>query len=286
MLKSVLVAFDGSDPARAALDYGCWLATLFAGKIYTTHVIELPGEIPIGSAMVPGTMEMLSTVPTLTSTVDLEQYHQERREEAERMLGDACRQASGWGVPCQTRCELGFPFEKLKSQAESVDLLALGKFSLAAGKPPRLGRLAEPLARQVPQPVLLAAEPYSVPTEIVLVYNGGEQSHHALTLGAEIARLGNLPLRLLTLADSTEEQRHFAETATRYLADHGAPSHAHEGLAAGEGIEHALPARVGPADALVIMGAFGGSRLRQWLAGDPSLSLMRELPNPFIICSH
>ena len=286
MLKSVLVAFDPSDPSRAALDHACWLASLFEGKIYLTHVIELPGELPIGSAMVPGTMEMLSTVPTMSGMVDLDQYHQERREDVERMLGEACRRVSAWNLACEWRHELGFPVEKIKSQAESVDLLVLGKFSRPEGTPPRLGRHAGALARQVRQPVLLAARPHEVPPEIILVYNGGEQSHGALSLGAEISRLGGLPLRLLVLSDNPEEEAHFTRTASRYLTDHGA-SHANESLTGVDGVDRSLPERLGdrPA-ALVIMGAYRGSRLVQWLSGDSTLSLIRELDNPIILCSH
>ncbi len=286
MLKSVLVGLSASESARSALDYACWLASLFDGKIYLTHVIELPGEVPIGSAMVPGTMEMLSTVPTVGNAIDLEIFLTEHREAADRMLTEGCRHVGQWKLACETRCEIGFPVEKIRSQAESVDLLALGKYSLSEGKPSRLGRLAEPLARQVPQPVLLAAAPFKQPSEIVLVYNGGEQSHRVLTLGAEIARLARLPLRLLTLAGDAEQDRQFVETASRYLSDHGA-SFAQESLTSSEAVERSLQARMAEqADALVIMGAFSGSWLMQWLSGNPTLSLIRDLENPIIVCSH
>ncbi|MEN6624760.1 MAG: universal stress protein [Candidatus Sumerlaeia bacterium] len=285
MLRSILVAYDPSDAARAALDHACYFASLFGGKIYVTHVVEIAGAIPIGTAMIPGTMEMLAAVPTMGAGGELEKEQQERREEAARFLEEACRAVQRRGIACEVRCESGFPLDKIKAQAESVDLLAIGKFG-PGGEQPRIGRLAEPVARCVPQPVLLASPGFQAPSEIILIYNGGEKSHRALTLGAEIALQGKIPLRLITLADTPDEDARLAECATRYLSDHGA-AFSHESVSSAESIDQGLRARISQTPAaLVIMGAFHGTRLLQWLTGHPTLSLIRDLPNPIIVCSH
>lgn len=283
MLKSILVAYDASEPARAALEHACWLASLSRGKIYIMHVVEIPGAIPIGTAMIPGTMEMMTAMPTLAP--EMEREHQERRREAMAFLEDACRVAGREGVACEIRCESGFPFDKIKEHAESVDMLAIGKFG-RLDEQARIGRLAEPVARNVPEPVLLASPGFRPPDELILIHNGGEQSHRALTLGAEIALQAKIPLTLITLAETAEEDARLADCATRYLHDHDA-EFTHESLTSSEPIDNALKKRIAqnPA-ALVIMGAFQGTRLLEWLAGHPTLSLIRDLPNPIIVCSH
>ncbi|MCE5229502.1 universal stress protein [bacterium] len=285
MLKSVLVAYDNSEPARAALQYACYLASLFSGKVYVTHVVEMLGSIPIATAMVPGTMEMMAPVPTLDATEEYEQKMQELRDEADLFMKDACRAVGKWGLACEVRCEAGFPLDKIKGLAESVDLLALGKYG-PLDEQPHVGRLAGPVARQIPQPVLLASPGYTKPEELILVYSGGERSHHALTLGAEIATQGNIPLKLITLAETPDDDARIRECASRYLSDHNAPF-THESMKSAEGIETALRNRLAQSpSALVIMAAFKGTRLIEWLAGHPTLSLIRELQNPMILCSH
>lgn len=285
MLKSILVAYDASEPARAALEHACYLASLSSGKVYITHVVELPGSIPIATAMMPGTMEMMTPVPTLGATEEFEKETQQLRDEAGRFLEDACRIVGKWGLACEPRCEVGFPLDKIKAQAESVDLLALGKYG-PAEEAAHFGRLAEPIARQVPQPVLLASPDYKQPEELILIYSGGERSHHALTLGAEIATQGNIPLKLITLAETAEDNVRICECASRYLHDHNA-TFTHESMKSTEGVDAALEKRIARSPAaLVIMAAFRGTRLREWLAGHPTLSLIRELPNPIIVCSH
>ncbi len=285
MVKSILVAYDLSPAARAAFDAACWLATLFGGKLYLSHIIELPAEPPVGAAMIPGTMEMLTAVPTLTTTLEFQQYHDERRREAERLLAEACAEATRRAIACETRCDVGFPLDQLTEQARSVDLLAIGKFGHPEERP-HVGRLAEPVARYIPQPVLMASPPFTTPGQIVLVYNGGDQARTALALAAELARFAAVPLSLILIAETEEHAERLRACASRYLADHGAVF-TQESLITGGNIDEALRPRLADRpDALVVMGAFEGSRIMEWLKGHPTLSLIRELPNPFIVCSH
>lgn len=284
MLKSVLVAYDGSAAARAALEHACYLASLFSGKVYVTHVVELPNAIPIATAIIPGSMEMMTPLPTATS-LEIEKETRQFKEQGQAHLDEACRVAARWGLACEARCEVGFPYDKIRAQAESVDLLALGKFG-PVDDHTRFGKLAEPIARHVPQPVLLASPNYTQPSELILIFNGGEKSHSALTLGAEIAAQARIPLTLITLAETPEENTRNSECAARYLHDHNAEFQP-EALTSREAIDSALLGRIKHSPtAVVVMGAFRGTRLMEWLTGDPTLSMIRDLPNPMIVCSH
>ena len=41
MIKSILVALDGSEHAAAALDYGLWMAERTHGRVTGLHVIDI-----------------------------------------------------------------------------------------------------------------------------------------------------------------------------------------------------------------------------------------------------
>lgn len=285
MLKSVLVAYDGSDAARAAIEHACHLASLFAGKIYITHVVELPSAIPIATAIIPGSMEMMTPLPTAATSVEIEKETRQLKQQGLAYLEEASRVAARWGLNFEVRCEVGFAYDMIRAQAESVDLLALGKYG-AAREQASVGRLAEPIARHVPEPVLLASPDFARPAELILIFNGGEKSHRALTLGAEIATQARIPLTLVTLSDTAGENARLSDCAERYLHDHNA-EFSHEALTSRDGIDVALKRRLKQnPTALVIMGAFRGTRLMEWLTGDATLSIIRDLPNPIIVCSH
>lgn len=285
MLKSVLVAYDGSASSRAALEHACWLASLSAGKVYITFVVELPGALPISTAIMPGSMELMTPMPTALTSAEIEQETERLRQQGLGHLEEAGRIAARWGLHHETSCEVGFAFDKIRAQAEAVDLLALGKYG-AAHAQPCIGRIAGPIARHVPEPVLLASPRFTRPGELILIFNGGEKSHRALTLGTEIAMQARIPLAVVTLSDSAEENARLSDIAVRYLNDHNA-QFTQESLSSRDGIDAALRQRIQKSpEALVIMGAVRGTRLMAWLTGDASLSIIGELSNPMIVCSH
>ncbi|HOE97623.1 MAG TPA: universal stress protein [Candidatus Sumerlaeota bacterium] len=283
-MKSVFVAYDGSPSAEAALRYACHLASLFEGKIYAGYVVELTNDPAVTTGMMTASMEYLAAMPPSRSPEEIEAERQERLAHAQRLFERVQAICQEWPVPFETMVRTGYAEEEILARGAMVDLLAIGKGSPEPEDPERrrLSRLARAIVRSAPQPVLVAAEAYHPPRDIIILDNGDERALHALAFGARLAGLAGLPLRIVTAAHDDADAQWINERARRYLADHQL-----------EFTFDAIPARFEPADeiiqhlaqypdALVLMGAFGDSRVKTLIAGSTTCAIMKALAHPIL----
>ena len=103
-LRSILVAWDGSDPSRRALALAEDLAGQYGARLMLVTVLE-PTPIPAG-ALVP-----VSPFPTQE---DVERTRQELQRLAKELLAR--------GRPIETELEVGQPAEKISELADRYDV--------------------------------------------------------------------------------------------------------------------------------------------------------------------
>jgi len=152
----------------------------------------------------------------------LASFRKEREAQAEVYFEEGLRLCAQWAVACDTRCLLGYLEEEILGQTRAVDILALGQSDHAADTR-KIGHLTEAIVRSSPQPVLIATAPFAKPTGVLILDNGGDRSLHALCVGAEIARLANLALELITVTPTREEGEAVSRRGIQYLADQDVP---------------------------------------------------------------
>jgi nucleotide-binding universal stress UspA family protein len=108
MLKTVLVAFDGSDQSRKAFDFALEVAARFEAKMVVVGVIRLPE-------------------PAISVEIDamLDRGKEHFAEEFQR-LGERARHL---GVGIDLRVVVGHPAEQIVREAEDVhaDLIVMGR---------------------------------------------------------------------------------------------------------------------------------------------------------------
>jgi nucleotide-binding universal stress UspA family protein len=282
MLKSFFVAFNESDHATAALHYSCFLASLTRGKLHVGTIIELPYAPVLATGMAAGTAEYLPGMPPVATFEELETYRKELEKQAETVLVEARRICNSFSVACQTQCLFGYMEEEILNQARSVDLVAIGQSS--AGKDRRkIGHVTEVIVRSSPQPVLIATGPYEPPSDILILYNGDERAIRTLCIGAEIARQAGLPLHLITVAHSPEEGETVKERGAQYLRDQEVEFKTTIITAKGEPDRELVTRLNDRPKALVLMGAFGESRMKEWLSGSTTRLILEETQNPIIL---
>jgi nucleotide-binding universal stress UspA family protein len=285
MLKSFFAAYNGSPAAGAALEQCCFLASLTHGRIHLGNIVELSYEPAIATGMAAGSLEYTTSAPPIQAIDDLENFRKERESQAETYFGEGRRLCGQWTVACDTRCLLGYLEEEILNQARAVDILALGQ-SDAGSDPRKIGHLTEAIVRSSPQPVLIAKAPFAKPTEILILDNGGDRSLHALCVGAEIARRANLALELITVTPTREEGEAVSQRGIQYLGDQEVPFQ-NSIVAAPDTPDRELVTRLNNRpSALVLMGAFGESRLKEWLSGSTTRTIMQETRNPLILFRH
>jgi len=285
MLRSFFVAYNGSAAARAALEQCCFLASLTHGRIHLGNIIELSYEPAIATGMAAGSLEYTTAAPPIQAIDDLADFRKEREAQAEVYFEEGLRLCAQWAVACDTRCLLGYLEEEILGQTRAVDILALGQSDHAADAR-KIGHLTEAIVRSSPQPVLIATAPFTKPTDVLILDNGGDRSLHALCVGAEIARLANLALELITVTPTREEGEAVSRRAVQYLGDQEVPFQSSI-VASPDAPDRELVTRLNDRpSALVLMGAFGESRLKEWLTGSTTRIIMQETRNPLILFRH
>ena len=150
----------------------------------------------------------------------------------------------------------------------------------------RIGAQAESIVRASPQPVLIATAPYASPGAFIVVYDGSERAFHALSVGAEAARLAGLPLTLITTPATREECDSLRDRACHYLEDYDLDYRSLV-IQPHEDVDRELAAHLNASPgALVLMGAFGESRLREWLIHSTIRAVLEHTLNPVILFRH
>lgn len=142
MYKKILIATDGSEAARSALEQALLLASEQRAEVHVIHVYE-----PLHHAAMPGMAELPRFL----------------REEEEQALEHAAERARALGVKATTATVDSAgrrPEEAIVSEAVATgaDLIAMGTHGRRGMKRMLLGSVAEGVARSATVPVLLIRE--------------------------------------------------------------------------------------------------------------------------------
>ncbi len=137
--STVLVAFDGSKPATAALKRAAELSRAAGGKVVAVYVVS-PYTFPVDLYGV--------------GVADLTQQH---REWAERMLAEAVGDLRREGHAAESRLLDGGPAEELAraALADDVWMVAVGASGRGAVSRVLLGSVADRLVHICSKPVLV-----------------------------------------------------------------------------------------------------------------------------------
>ncbi len=136
-LKKILLAYDGSEPARKALSYACKIAKLCGGTVRAVYVVSVP--IALEGALFVNVEKAL-------------------REHGEELLAEAKKEAAErYGIEIETIVLTGHPADKIIEEAErwGADLIVMGTRGLSGFKRLLLGSVSDAVAKHAPCPVLL-----------------------------------------------------------------------------------------------------------------------------------
>src|SRR5262245_48885072 len=96
MVKSILVALDGSQHADSALEYGLWLARRMRARLIGLHVLDI---VSIEGSFLHDVSGSLGFEPYLDFSSKMREALQERGNVLLDAFRTKCEQA---GVPCET----------------------------------------------------------------------------------------------------------------------------------------------------------------------------------------
>jgi nucleotide-binding universal stress UspA family protein len=277
-MNRLLVCTDGSGYSSVSCEFTAWLAArggAAADILYVTDIRQY--EMPI-VADISGS---LGAQPYLNLVSQLQQVEKMKVEVVGQAARKVFEQADFKGELSFIHQE-GTLVDRVEDLQDKYDLIVLGKRGMnSESAKQHLGSSLERVVRACRKPVLVTSRAFRPINKVVVAYDGGTSSKRALEFIAQNSMFDDMWI----LVVSVEEKGHGPAPA---LVDEAVGKL----LAAGRSCEHrALSGDVEKAISscaesvgadLLVIGAFGRNRLREFFIGSTTSELLRTRNMPLL----
>ena len=277
MFNRILVPTDGSDAASAATGYAIRLSSIFDSTLVGLHVVDV--------RLIEG--PVLQTIGSMWGDIPLpvqqEGVTRTLRERGGRLLDDLTRRAEEQGRPIETALEVGIVSEVIVERARGVDLVVMGRRGEHAEFGSHaVGATVGGVARRSPRPVLVCPRGEDALERPLVAYDGSDHATRALEIAVEYAEIRGCPLHILCVRGEEGQAGDVLETACDYARGHAVE--ATPMPLAGDAVpERILTAAADVEADLLVMGAYGRSRLREFLLGSTTETLLASFQHPILL---
>ncbi|MHA7880841.1 MAG: universal stress protein [Saccharospirillum sp.] len=280
-MTNILACIDGSALSTAVCDAGAWASSRLDAPLWLLHALEktdppegdLSGNIGLGSR--ESLLEELTALDEQRSKLALE-YGKHMLEEAE------ARAREDGAVDIKRLQRHGNLVETLLELETTTRLYVMGRSGETHGSIAHsIGSHLESIVRAMHRPILVALPEFSAPLSFMVAYDGSTSVENALGRIADSPLLKGLPCHLVMVgdADTGREQQMSAAAGrleavgyeviqTRLEGDVQARLHLYQQ-------EHSID--------LLVMGAYGHSRIRQFFVGSTTRKMIGESDIPLLI---
>ncbi len=274
MIKSILVPTDGSNSADKAVEFALELVSLAHANIeglFVIYDILLFQSVP--------TMELAEGAYITPEIINI---RAQLEGEAENILAGFSERCKARGVPFNVEIEEGKISETICQLARTVDIIVMGKHGHTPEESRKdIGGIISSVIRGAIRPVIVVPESYEKIECAIVAYDGSRQASHALMMSIDFITLYNIPLRVLTVSDSTEEREAINAEAMKYLSHHSIQ--AEPILTSGDPKEAITEAASVQQNSIVIMGAYGDNRLKEFLLGSTTEAVVTKTDCPVLL---
>jgi nucleotide-binding universal stress UspA family protein len=279
-MNKILVCTDGSAYSFVCYDYAAWLADRTGAALEVLYVSDLRQfEVP----MVADLSGSLGVQPYQAVLSRLQEF-EEGRAKAILEQARAHFAAKAPQISVNFTHKMGFLVDTFHEFEDRVDLIMLGKRGENANfATEHLGSTMERVVRASHKPCFVTSRAFKAVERILFAYDGSRSCQKALEFMATTSALRDLELHVVTVASPNEE-----EAALKTLQ-------AAEGVLRAAGCTPKTQMLVGAADNeisayvegcginLLIMGAYGHSRIRQLIIGSTTTSMIRRCKVPVLM---
>ncbi|MBZ9559924.1 MULTISPECIES: universal stress protein [Modicisalibacter] len=282
MNEHVMACIDGSGYATAVCDYAAWASARLEAPLTFLHVID--NHPPPEAGNLSGNIGLGSREHLLEELASLDERRAKLAQEQGRVMLDAARQrAKEAGIDeAQARQRNGELVETLHELEGEARLLVLGKRGESAHvAAEHLGSNLERVVRAVHRPILMVPDTFSAPQRVMIAFDGSRTTRKGVEMIAASPLFAGLTCHVVTVGADIADIQAQLDWAIDTLNDAGIQ--AHKAIRAGEveatlreyQREHAID--------LLVMGAYGHSRIRQLLVGSTTTAMLRNADVPLLL---
>ncbi|EJC65623.1 universal stress protein [Alcaligenes nematophilus] len=282
MIK-ILACIDTSSYADSVCDLTAWAAQRLLSSVELLHVVQRKSAVQerydrtgaIGLGVKTDLLEELTRIEEAQGKLAIE---------AGRVLLDAAAdrlRAAGIHDLTQAHRHGGI-VETILEREKECDLLVMGnrgasaEFAIA-----HLGSKIERVVRASKKPILIAPSAIGNIKDVILAYDGGPSAKRALELMASSPLFANLKLHAVFVGEDNEQHRAMLVNAQQQISEYG--------RSLSTNILNGSPEQViaelmnTTHDAMLMMGAYGHSPLRNLIVGSTTTSLIRMVDEPMLL---
>tara|TARA_R110002110_G_scaffold228861_3_gene444273 strand:+ start:3204 stop:4058 length:855 start_codon:yes stop_codon:yes gene_type:complete len=282
-MSRIIALVDSSIYAQSVCDHAAWIAARTGAGVELLHVLghrrgagapnNLSGNIALGARST--LLKDLSDRDAETAKVS---------QKSGRVILDAAKsRLEAAGVKDVTaRLRIGDIVEEVAEFEAGADLILIGKRGDAADFATLdLGSNLERIVRSSRKPVVVAARAFTPVERFLIAFDGGPSSRKAVDYVAASPLFAGLSCRLLTVGSDTPETRDRLAQATATLE--------------AAGLDVSAEIVQGPPDLLIasevetggigllVMGAYGHSRIRRLIIGSTTAEMIRLCKIPVML---
>jgi len=282
MIQKILLCNDGSSYGSEATRYAAWLSRETGAQVTALYVsdlrrFELPAIMDVGGSI--GIQPYQNLITTLQET---EKYKSELIEKSCRNHFDD----AGISGRVTFVSKTGLLVDTIQEYEKDHDLIILGKRGESAEHATEhIGSTLERLVRTSRIPCLVTNRKYRKISKAAFAYDGGNSCRKLLEVMKSYEWMKSMPIHLLSVSEDGNEDQitHLLNEAEEELTSSGykvrpemlsgVPEDAISDFVDESGVD------------LLLMGAYGHTRIRRFLIGSTTSETLRRCRIP-VLCYH
>lgn len=283
-MNKVYACIDGRANTTAVIDAAAWAALRLSCPLMLAHVVEpqvgLATGLDANAAIGLGAPDVL-----LQQLSELDAQRTQLAQEAGRRMVSAAqaRAAEAGLIQVESVVRTDELSEATQAWQNDARVFVLGQNRDTAPRGRRhLDHHIERVVRSVSRTMLVVpVDTFTAPDQIVVAYDGSPTAQRVVERLAASPILTGLPVTLLMVAHDTPDNRATLLTARQKLETEG--RHVETLLSPGTPETEILTLLGQRPRSLLAMGAYGHSRIREFIVGSTTTTLLRLSPVPVMV---
>ena len=280
-MSQIIACIDTSNSAHGVCAASGWCAQTLNAPVLALHVLERAENDALGD--LTGAIGLGAREELLKELAELDHRRSKIAiEQGKVMLQAACSEIMRAGAQqvssTQRHARLPEALTDLAADTRVVVLGRQGKTHEAAAD--AVGSQLETVVRLSQHPVLIIPNTFTPPSRVVIAYDASATAQRMLTRLSQSPLLRGLPIQIIMAASNTPDHQAQLAAARAELAQAGYDSTTQ--LVEDEPLVTLKEVSSQP-DTLLCMGAFGHSRLREFLIGSTTNETLRQAKSSVLL---
>jgi nucleotide-binding universal stress UspA family protein len=274
-MTNVVACIDGSSVSDAVCEYAAWASKCLDAPLNFLHVLDKT-QYPVQSNL-SGNIGLGSREALLKELTELDEKRGKiAMEHGRHMLEAAMQKALERGVAeptCQQR--RGDLVDTLKELAPEIRLLVMGKQGEEGDSiGDHVGNNLERVVRTMHRPILVSPQVFNQPESLMIAFDGSATTRKGIEMVAGSRLFKGMPCHVVMVGAATNDMHEHLNWARKTLEAAGFVVETK--ILAGE-VKHVLcDYRDQHNIGMVVMGAYGHSKIRQFLVGSTTTKMIQH----------